>query len=429
MVFCMPIGASRLGHISFGSMCHSEARLGLLGLLGLLGCRSPGPAPTPRPRPEPEDSAEGGSSPLPTDQASREKLACLRALIDEPQPAPRFHPLLRALCSEWINAEIPGVALAVVEDGVLVLHAERGVTCLGQDAPIDASTSFRLGSISKTFTAALLMGQIQSEAGSPAGLSLAFDPAGLPGVVWPEGLEHTQLGALLRHRSGLTELDPQILVDDGGQWRRALRAGPSGPGEYSYVNANYVLAGAVLEHHMGTTYDLLLRTRIGPPLALGSLEADPARALEKGAACGHLHEGAKLEPIPVTEDLAFMPGDPSWLQPAGGVLASAEDLARFALALGTPMVPGSDPMLEPGEPVPDSNRDERYGLGLRSWMVSTKTGLPVRLFGHSGDNGIFHAELLFTPGERAVVVLGNAGAPMPATRAAAEHLLAESARP
>ncbi|MCA9698637.1 MAG: hypothetical protein KC431_14015, partial [Myxococcales bacterium] len=64
-------------------------------------------------------------------------------------------------------------------------------------------------------------------------------------------------------------------------------------------------------------------------------------------------------------------------------------------------------------------RDERYGLGLRSWRL----GDYGRVYGHSGDNGSSHAELVFVPGKRAVVVLANLGVEMPATRAAAMMLL------
>jgi hypothetical protein len=81
-------------------------------------------------------------------------------------------------------------------------------------------------------------------------------------------------------------------------------------------------------------------------------------------------------------------------------------------------------MLEPGDPLPPAARlerhvDERYGDGLRSWALDEHT----RAYGHSGNNVAFAAELLFVPERRAIVLLANCGAALPASLASAEQLL------
>jgi CubicO group peptidase (beta-lactamase class C family) len=352
------------------------------------------------------------------------KRACIEELTANADP--RLHALLRSLCAEWVQLEIPGVALAVVsaDPNVAPVHIELGVRCFGDEASIEASTPFRLGSISKTITAALALGLVEER----EDLQLTSDAALIAGFVSQAGLPPPQLGALLRHSSGLGEIEPAKLVDLDGAWLPALAQSPAAGSadEHHYSNAGYSVVGAMLEAVTGQPFATLIDERIAKPLGLRTLTAETGSPAAQAAACGHLAHDRDRHPIRVTEDLDFMPGDPRWMTPAGGLLSSATDLAQFALALGSPRLPGSVGMLERGDLLPpervhSGHRDERYGQGLRSWALEGE----VRAFAHSGNNGGFAAELLLVPGRRAIVLLANRGLEMPATLAAAEALLRE----
>ncbi len=368
------------------------------GLLGLLACERPAEFEPPAPRPAVEVPA----------LADTRKRECIDRLLAAAEP--RFHGLLRSLCAEWVNQAIPGMAVAVIERGELRLHAELGVRCLGRPDPIGPRTAFRVGSISKTFTAALVLESLE-----PAALA---EPVVLADLTWPAGMTPPVLAALLGHRSGIGEIDPERLVAFAGAWKPALAgsrsAGPAG--EWHYSNAGYVVVGALLEAETGRTYQELLRARF---TAFPTITSDPASAARLEAACGHLHEPGGVRAIEVTADLDFMPGDPSWLRPAGGVLSSAEDLARFGATLDPRMLVASEPL--PAAAWRHGGSDERYGLGLRSWVLATGT----RVFGHSGDNGNFSAELVVAPDrELAVVLLANASTAWSGARLAIDELLA-----
>jgi CubicO group peptidase (beta-lactamase class C family) len=328
----------------------------------------------------------------------RECVATLTADADA-----RVHTLLRSLCSEWVELDVPGVALALVEPGKPPIHAELGVRCLGDTAKVEAGTAFRIGSVSKPVTATLAFGLI-----AEGKLELGSDASRIPGFASQVGLPPPQLDALLQHRSGLGEIEPATLVELDGAWLPALARGRAAgaPGEYHYSNAGYSLIGALLEAASGREYAELVRERISEPLALASMTADPTTA--RAAACGHLSD---RRPISVAHDLDFMPGDPRWMSPAGGLLSSATDLANFALAIGSDRLPGSAAMLDV--------EAEGYGYGLRSWQLDADT----RAYGHSGNNASFMAELLFVPGVGAIAILANRGVELPATLAAAEALL------
>ncbi|HLT35031.1 MAG TPA: serine hydrolase domain-containing protein [Enhygromyxa sp.] len=371
------------------------------GLLLLVGCKQ----------------AEQAEQRPVEDQSDLDKRECVAKLTAGADP--RVHTLLRSLCAELIGQRVPGAAFALVEPGKPPIHAEYGVRCFGEPATIDPPTRFRIGSVSKPITAALAFGLIDE-----GKLALGSDAELLPGFTSQTGLASPRLDALLRHRSGLGEIDPAALVELDGAWLPALarsRAAGSA-GEYHYSNAGYSVVGAMLEAASGRPYAELVAARVFEPLALTRSTADPTVA---DTACGHLAHDDELRPIPTRDDLAFMPGDPRWMAPAGGLLSSAIDLASFALAIGSERLPGTAAMLEPGDPLPDDrtragHRDQRYGYGLRSWQLDADT----RAYGHSGNNQAFVAELMFVPDVGAIVILANRGVELPATLTAAEALLA-----
>lgn len=351
------------------------------------------------------------------DRDSARKRECIASLTADAEP--QLHALLRSLCAEWIELRVPGVAFAWVRPGKPPIHAELGVRCNGEPGAVEPSTAFRIGSVTKPITAVLALGLI-----ADGKLSLASEATQVPGFAAPSGLAAPQLGALLQHRSGLGEIEPATLVELDGAWLPALarsRAAGS-PGTYQYSNAGYALIGALLEHASGQSYAQLVASRINEPLGLARLTADPTLA---NAACGHLVRDDQRKPIPVSKDLEFMPGDPSWMIPAGGLLSSATELASLGLAIGSEQLPGSAAMLDLGEPLPAElvragHADERYGYGLRSWQLDADT----RMLGHTGNNAAFVAELRVVPGVGAIAILANCGVELPATLAAAETLLA-----
>jgi CubicO group peptidase (beta-lactamase class C family) len=381
-------------------------------LIVLMGCRSEPDTSHTKDAPSPEPPA--------ADPDATRKHDCITKAL--PGADPRQHALIRSVCAEWVERDVPGVAIAILEPGKPPFTLALGQRCFGEDSAVDASTPFRFGSISKTITAALAHGLIAEG-------RLALDARASELVAGYEdqaGLADPTLSALLRHRSGLGDIEPARLVEIDGAWLTALARSPAAgsAGEWHYSNSGYSLIGAMLASASGQNYASLLDARLARPLQLPSLTAVPA--LAQAPACGHLEHDRDRHPISVREDLEFMPGDPRWMDPAGGVLGSAIDLARFALALGSDRLPGTAAMLEPGDPLPPAEAlerrpDERYGDGLRSWALDEH----ARAYGHTGNNVAFAAELLFVPGRRAIVLLANCGVGLPASVAAAERLLAQ----
>ena len=183
-------------------------------------------------------------------------------------------------------------------------------------------------------------------------------------------------------------------------------------GSFTYSNTGYVVVGALLEQALDRDFELSLRERFSTVTSDPLATPDPA--------CGHLREGKGWRAIAMQDDLDFMPGDAAWLRPAGGVIASAIELAQsassFAVLIG-----------EPSETLPESlwRRPlvaEEYGLGIRTWTGNHGQ----RVYAHSGASGHFSAELVWLPNaDLAIALVANAAFDTKPILAAIDELIDE----
>jgi D-alanyl-D-alanine carboxypeptidase len=228
--------------------------------------------------------------------------------------------------------EIPGTALAAsLGDGEVV------ATSSGEGepgAPLDADAAFHIGSMTKLFTAALVM-QLDDE----GVLSLDDTIDGwFPDA--PNGGAIT-VRMLLQHESGLDELDfdlvghvtPQELLDEV-----FTRAPVFAPGtEYEYLNAGYIMLGRIAELAAETPYAELVDTRFIEPLGLTSTYLDGAgtgpEAVDGFVLVCSAGEGADCAKQFGTVE--HQEASPQWTGAwsAGAMVSSARDQALWIRAL------------------------------------------------------------------------------------------------
>ncbi len=274
--------------------------------------------------------------------------------------------------------------------------------------PATDRTVYRVGSISKSVTAVLLMDMAEE---GVVGLDEPVEEhvpelAGLTDP--PEGLRPITFRELASHTAGL-QREPGIRGMASGPiagWTdRILESIPhtgyrSLPGSgYSYSNIGYGILGFALERAAGTSFIDLVRRRIFIPLGMESAEYVVSPHIAGLLASGHSRrrDGSTDTEGPALEHLGR-----GYKVPNGGVYASVHDLARFIML----QTGAADAVLDPAsvtemqrlqtpEPGPGG-----YGLGFSIQEAGGRT-----LIGHGGSVAGYTAHMLFDPDSRLGIVL------------------------
>lgn len=224
--------------------------------------------------------------------------------------------------------EVPGIAVAVVKDGEIVLAKGWGDREFGK-APVDADTLFAIASNTKAFTATAL--NLLAEEGK-----LNLDDRVIDLLPWfqmadPYVTREMRVRDLLAHRSGLGLGAGDLLYWPTTDYTtaevaRRLRHVPltgSFRDRYAYDNILYGVAQLVVEQASGQSFESFLRTRIFAPLGMDAVRYN-SDALKPGdnVATGYaLADFKDLQPAPRL----------SWhnVSGAGGLYSSAHDMAKW----------------------------------------------------------------------------------------------------
>lgn len=318
---------------------------------------------------------------------------------------------LEELCSRH---QVPGATAAVVHNGELLAVGAAGVRDRHDGAAVTPETVFPLGSITKAYTATLVLQLVDEgrvELDSPIGEhlpELTFAEEAPAGAV--------TIRRLLTHTSGI---DGDLFADTGrgddclARYVSACRelAFVHPPGAlHSYCNAGYSLLGRLVEVLRGEVWDRVLEERLLVPMGATATTSLPERSILHAVALGHVPDASGRPVRATTWSLPRSNG------PAGLLVADAADVARFAMVhLAAGVAPGGARVLSPGSVaamqtgavVPPADVGERYGLG---WILFD--GWPRDLVGHDGSTIGHTARLRLVPELGAVVVvLANTKAP------------------
>ncbi len=301
-------------------------------------------------------------------------------------PAKPDHAATQAALRANADAGVPGAVAQARVDGRswTGTAGERG----GDDR-------FRVGSITKTFTATVLL-QLQAE-----GRIDLDDPVEkwLPGLVRGNGHDGAKITVrqLLNHTSGVysyTEdpgfqqkvFGPGFLRHRYDTWNPrdlvgiAMAHAPAfAPGtSWSYSNTNFVLAGLVIEKVTGRPYGKAVENRIIKPLKLRATSVPGTRATVPDPSSPAY---STLDPKSSTvHDVTEL--NPSLAHAAGEMISDANDLQTFyrALLRGRLLPKAEMRELTATVPVSDQHPGFRYGLGI-SWQ---KLSCGTEVWGHGG---------------------------------------------
>ena len=226
--------------------------------------------------------------------------------------------------------DVPGVAVAIVQNGQIIVAKGYGVRRLGQPARVDADTRFGIASNTKLFTAtalALLVEQGKLRWDDPV---IRY----LPDFAMYDPFVTRELTVrdLLVHRSGLGLGAGDLLWWPASTYDRAeiarrlrfIKPATSFRSAYAYDNVLYLVAGQLIEKLSGMSWEEFVRTRILVPVGMTSSTVRHSDAASSGnVATTHAEVNGVERPIaPMTSDNT---------NPAGGVNATATDIARWMI--------------------------------------------------------------------------------------------------
>jgi D-alanyl-D-alanine carboxypeptidase len=290
-----------------------------------------------------------------------------------------------------VEHELPGVSATIIFADGSTWTATSGMADIRGGAPVTEGTAFALASITKTFTAAVVLDLV-----AEGRLSLDERVAKrLPGLGIDQRVTVRQL---LDHTSGLHDfflnpsIDPALLKDRAADWttKRSLRYVSKPyfkPGRgWHYSNTNYLLLGLVAEQVTGESLASEIRRRYLDPLGLTTAYYQGVEEPRGPVAHGYRFESlsARARAIDLADGTGVVPfrSVVSASGGAGSMAASSSDVARWARALyhGQATRPETLSLMLGGLDRSDGLKTAiPYGLGVQAIRLD---GFPT--YGHAG---------------------------------------------
>ncbi len=341
-------------------------------------------------------------------------------------PAPTVDQINR-LGDDWISSrKSVGVAIAIAQGPNVVYASGFGVQRLPSGPPVTAETPFRIGSVTKHFTAAAILRLAEQGRLSLRDRLSKYFPT------FPDA-DNVTLYELLTHTSGIhnyTDALPLagltfMRAHTTAQWvdhiarQRPLYDFPPGTA-WHYTNSGYFLLGAIVERLSGEPLGVYLRDQFFAPLGMSETAIDDGSDTAPGRAVGYAHAPWSnrwfVRPLPIS--LTNAGG-------AGALRSSAMDLVNWmqalmsghvvdARSLQEMMTPArlSDGRLASANPFkPEPTDWGDYGFGIRIGALGSH-----RQIGHEGGIPGFQAALSTYPDDRVTIAVvmntegGGAGA-------------------
>ena len=256
-------------------------------------------------------------------------LAATGASAAEPPPKAPGSPAAWERIETFVRAKlaaerIPGVAIAVADSTGRIGERCFGVADLKTGEAVGPETRFQIGSLSKAFTAALVLrlseaGRIDLDSTVTRVLRWFQPPAGVRPPTFHQLLTHT--GALPGDRDDIPSPLALALAT------RERRAVPGGSPGFYYSNIGYQLLGLALESVTHGAYESFLRSEILQPLGMNATSGRITASLRPSSATGY---------VPLWDDRPPHPRYPlveaPWIEydaADGSILSTAADMGRW----------------------------------------------------------------------------------------------------
>lgn len=294
----------------------------------------------------------------------------------------------------------PGLSVQVVINDKVIYSEVIGLADLENPMPVSSETVYRIGSLTKQFTAAAVMTLVQQN-------KLSLDDRINQYIEnAPKGWRQITIKNLLQHTSGIasftsskyyiansrldfthdellqTFINEELRFKPGTQWR--------------YSNSGYYLLGLIIEKVSGVSYETYLEDSIFRPLSLNSTFYCDYKKLIPNRASGYTKENNEwFNSVPISVRTAFA---------AGALCSNTKDLMTWSMAISSGKVMADQAyqkMISRGRF--NNGKTFDYGFGLEILDFND-----YKKIHHGGRISGFGSLLSFYPGlDMHIVVLAN----------------------
>ena len=296
--------------------------------------------------------------------------------------------------TEMQTQQIPGLALAVIKDGQIVIAKGYGLANVEHQVPVKPETIFQSGSMGKQFTATAVMMLVEEGKLNLEDKITKYFPDG------PEAWRNITVRHLLTHTSGMTDypqdfdLRRDYTEDELYQRIKSIPLAFQPGDKWSYSNLAYVMLGILIHKVSGKFYGDFLQERVFKPLEMTTARVISEEDIVANRAAGYRVENGQLK-------------NQNWVSPSlnttadGALYLTIHDMAKWDAALYTEKLLKKSSLEQMWTPVKlNDGKTHPYGFG---WALGEVSGR--RLIEHGGAWQGFKAHISRYADDKMTVIL------------------------
>jgi len=292
--------------------------------------------------------------------------------------------------AEMQRQRIPGLAIAVVNNGKVVKTQGYGLANIELNVPVTPETVFKIGSVSKQFIATGIMLLV-----ADGKISLDDKISKYPDGT-PETWKDINIRHLLTHTSGIVReapgFDPDKIQNDADVIKTAYSESLRfAPGEkWEYCNVGYFTLAEIIRKVSGKSWGDYLKERVFSPLGMNATRATTVTEIIPNRADSYTLQNDKLL------------NAENWrtVRPSGAFLSNALDLAKWEAALNENKILSQSIRNQMWTPVTlNDGKKYQYGFG---WELNNFRGIST--IEHGGTLTGFRANYLRLPEQGLTVI-------------------------
>ena len=314
---------------------------------------------------------------------------CLAQGKEQKLPAAKIEKIEAAIAAWMAHHKAPALSVAIVRENQLSFSKGYGLADVENNVGARSDTAFRLASITKSMTAIAVMQLVERgkiDLNAPVNKYCAAYPEKQSLKDAPDKKFSITVRQLLIHQSGVRHNKvPEEVVGTKhyNSLTEAVGAFAADPlviepeAKYSYSTPGYTLLGCAIEGASGLTYIDYLRENIFKPAGMTRTFVDDVYAIIPNRARGYRKtEKGEVINAPLHDTSVKIPG--------GGLVSTAEDLAKFAIAINTnQLVKGETLTSMWTKPKSSDGKEQGYAMGF---LVDDKNGY-LKVFNDGGQAG------------------------------------------